>query len=218
MIIITIDGPAASGKTSVSRALAKRHGWSWVSTGAFYRGLAYVALQEGVDLNDEEALANLCNSPVWSVEMADHQTLVIYKEIEVTDEIFKEETGTAASKVSQYPKVREQLLAAQRACADGKAYLVAEGRDCGTVVFPQALLKIYLTAQQQSRANRRAQEQGLSADQIIIEQTKRDKMDASRATAPMTAAPDAHIVDTSSMSLEEVVNHVDQLVRKELEV
>lgn len=218
MTIITIDGPAASGKTSVSRALAQRNGWSWVSTGAFYRGLAYVALQEGVDLANEDALAELCVSSIWAVQMADHQTLVIYKGKEVTDEIFREETGTAASKVSQYPKVRAQLLAAQRACALGQKYLVAEGRDCGTVVFPEASVKIYLTAQQESRANRRAQEQGLSADQIIIEQARRDKMDASRATAPMAAAPDAHIVDTSAMSLEQVVDHIDALVRKELEV
>ncbi len=218
MNIITIDGPAASGKTSVSRALAKRHGWDWVSTGAFYRGLAYVALQEGIDLENEDALAQLCVSDVWSVQMAEHQTLVIYKGIEVTDEIFKEQTGTAASKISQFPKVREQLLGAQRACAKGRSYLVAEGRDCGTVVFPQANLKIYLTAQSQSRANRRAQEQGLSAEEIIKEQAKRDKADATRATAPMAAAEDAHIVDTSAMTLDQVVDFVDGLVRKELEV
>lgn len=218
MIIITIDGPAASGKTSVSRALAQRHGWDWVSTGAFYRGLAYVALREGVDLNSEQALADLCLSDVWSVEMAEHQTLVLYKGEDVTAEIFREETGTAASRVSQYPKVRENLLNAQRACAVGRTHLIAEGRDCGTVVFPQAQLKIFLTAHQQSRATRRAQEQGLNAEQIIKEQAARDKMDSSRATAPMAAAADAVVVDTSQMNLDQVVDYIDQLIGKELEV
>lgn len=202
----------------MSRALANRHGWDWVSTGAFYRGLAYVALQEGVDLTDEDALAALCQSDVWSVKMTEQLTLVIYKGADVTEQIMKEETGSAASKISSYPKVREQLLGAQRACANGSKNLVAEGRDCGTVVFPQAVLKIYLTAHQESRANRRAQEHGVSAEKIIKEQVIRDKQDASRTTAPMAAAEDAHIVDTSSMSLDQVVDFVDQLVRKELEV
>lgn len=216
LTIITIDGPAASGKTSVSRALAQRHGWDWVSTGAFYRGLAHVALQEGVDLNNEEALAQLCKSDVWSVQMAEHQTLVLYKGQDVTNDIFKEETGTAASRVSQYPSVRQNLLEAQRACASGRTHLIAEGRDCGTVVFPQAELKIFLTAHQESRATRRAQEQGRDADQIKKEQAARDKMDSSRATAPMAIPADAVVVDTSQMNLDQVVDHIDRLIGKEI--
>ena len=218
MTIITIDGPAASGKTSVSRELARRHGWEWVSTGAFYRGLAYVALETGVDLEDEKALAELCLSDEWSVRMTEETTLVYLGDLDVTAEIFREETGNAASKISSYPSVRENLLQAQRNCATEGQWMVAEGRDCGTVVFPKARVKIYLTAAQESRAARRAQEQGKSLEETQKLQKIRDHQDSSRAAAPMQAADDALLVDTSQMNLQQVVDHVDSLVRKELEL
>lgn len=218
MTIITIDGPAASGKTSVSRELARRHGWNWVSTGAFYRGLAYVALETGVDLEDEKALAELCLSDIWSVRMTEETTLVYLGDLDVTAEIFREETGNAASKISSYPSVRQNLLQAQRNCAKEGQWMVAEGRDCGTVVFPKARVKIYLTAAQESRAARRAQEQGKSLEETQKLQKIRDHQDSSRAAAPMQAADDALLVDTSQMNLQQVVDHVDGLVRKELEL
>ncbi len=216
--IITIDGPAASGKTSVSRELAKRYGWSWVSTGAFYRGLAYVALQKNLDLRDEAALAELCLSDEWAVRMTEDQTLVYFQGRDVTSEIFKEQTGSAASVISQYPKVRANLLAAQRACAQGQPVLVAEGRDCGTVVFPQAKVKIFLTAHQESRAIRRVKEQGGNVEELKKAQEIRDHQDRSRATAPMQIPVEAFVVDTSSMTLAQVVDYVDSFVRKELEL
>ena len=218
LTIITIDGPAASGKTSVSRELARRHGWDWVSTGAFYRGLAYVALEKGVNLEDEQALADLCLDDSWSVRMTEETTLVYLGDLDVTAEIFREETGNAASKISSYPKVRQNLLEAQRNCATEGQWMVAEGRDCGTVVFPTARVKIYLTARQESRAARRAQEQGKSLEETQKLQKIRDHQDSSRKAAPMQAAEDALIVDTSTMNLQEVVDHVDGLVRKELEL
>lgn len=218
MAIITIDGPAASGKTSVSRELARRRGWQWVSTGAFYRGLAYVALRKGVSLQDENALADLCLSNEWSVEMTLEQTLVMFQGADVTNEIFSEATGSAASKVSQYGKVRENLLQAQRSCAFAGQWLIAEGRDCGTVVFPEAQVKIYLTAHQESRAERRAIEKGQNLEEMKKAQEIRDRQDSSRKAAPMTAAPDAIIVDTSEMDLQQVVQYIDQLIGKELEL
>src|SRR5690242_11246027 len=145
-LIITIDGPAASGKTSVSRELARMLGWSWVSTGAFYRGLAYVAQLAGVALDDENALSELCHSNIWEVRMTPENTLVFFKGKDVSARIYDEDNGAAASKVSQYMKVRKNLLEVQRRCAMNVAGLVAEGRDCGTVVFPDAPVKIYLDA------------------------------------------------------------------------
>ncbi|MBX3023253.1 MAG: (d)CMP kinase [Bdellovibrionales bacterium] len=206
--LITIDGPAASGKSSVSRELARKLGWKWVSTGAFYRGLAYVAMKEGVAPTDTAQLVRLAHSGVWSVRLDEDQTRVFYKKDDVTVEILSEENGTRASKVSQIPEVRQALLENQRDCAVGVTGLVAEGRDCGTVVFPQALLKIYLTASQEERAARRAREHGLNVQETQNSQQKRDQQDSSRAAAPLQIPDDARVVDSGGMGLAEVVEKV----------
>ena len=144
--VITIDGPAASGKSSLSRELARRLGYAWISTGAFYRGLAFVAHAEAVDIHDEKLMASLSLSAIWSVQMSEKMTHVFLKGQDVTEEIFREHIGNLASTISQYPLVRQTLLDAQRRCALNVKGLIAEGRDCGSVVFPQAQVKIYLTA------------------------------------------------------------------------
>lgn len=217
-IIVTIDGPAASGKTSVSRRIAEIHGWQWVSTGAFYRGLAYVANREGISLDDESALAKLCVANIWKVLMAPDRTRVFLHGRDVTDEIYKEEIGNWASMVSRFPTVRANLLEAQRNCAKGIPGLVAEGRDCGTVVFPKADLKIYITAGSDSRAERRAKEQGRNIEEMRLAQVLRDLQDSSRKAAPMQIPPDAHVIDTSGHSLDQVVGILDGILRKELEI
>lgn len=216
--IITLDGPAASGKTSVSRRLAEIHGWSWLSTGAFYRGLAYVAKREGISLDDEAALAKLCLANVWRVEMAHERTKVFLHGRDVTDDIYKEENGSAASLVSRFVQVRANLLEAQRQCAHNVTGLVAEGRDCGTVVFPNASLKFYITAGSDDRAERRAKEEGRNIEEMRLAQVLRDLQDSSRKAAPMQIPPDAHVIDTTGHSLNDVVEIVDALVRKELEL
>lgn len=212
--IITIDGPAASGKSSVSRAVAKALNMDWVSTGAFYRGLALVAHDRDVDLSDEKALADLASSNIWQVKMAEEQTLVFLEGRDVTARIYAEEVGQVASKISHYPMVRQSLLEAQRNCARGGRGLVAEGRDCGTVVFPKAHLKVFLTASSEDRAKRRAMEQGRDLKQIHEAQKVRDQQDTSRQTAPLTIPPGAHVLDTSFMSLDEVVQGVLALAKK----
>jgi CMP/dCMP kinase len=217
-IIITIDGPAASGKTSVSRSLAARHKWSWVSTGAFYRGLAFVANAEGVSLDDENALAKLCLEKFWKVKIDHEQTQVWLHHRDITDNIYREENGAAASSVSRFLKVRENLLQAQRKCAENVKGLVAEGRDCGTVVFPEAKVKFYLTARTTSRAERRAKEQGKSVEEMRSAQVLRDAQDSSREVAPMAVPPNAHVIDTSELNLDGVVDLIDQICRKELEI
>ncbi len=207
--VITIDGPAASGKSSVSREIAKRLSWNWVSTGAFYRGLAYVSMQEGTPSQDEKALAMLAKSDCWSVEMTSEKTAVIYQMKDVTAEINSEKTGSIASVISQYPEVRAALLQAQRDCSLQPPGLIAEGRDCGTVVFPEAILKVYLTARSEDRAKRRAKEQGLELESTVEEQKLRDERDASRASAPMQVPENALVIDTSSLGFEEVVARIE---------
>ena len=211
--IVTIDGPAASGKSSVSREVARRFGWNWVSTGAFYRGLAYIAFVKKADLKDEAGLVRLAKSTEWAVKMTPEQTGVTMGGREVTDDIGREEVGSLASKISSFPNVRAALLDAQRQCATGVDGLIAEGRDCGTVVFPRANVKIFLTARAEDRAARRALEEGREVDHLISEQKKRDAQDANRKAAPLQAPPDAHIIDTTDMSLMEVVEKVEELVR-----
>ncbi len=206
--VITIDGPAASGKSSVSRLLAAKLGWKWVSTGAFYRGLAYVALKEGFTPHDTQELVDLTKSDVWEVRMDDDQTRVFYKNKDITVHILAEENGQRASQVSQIHEVRAALLQNQRDCAKGVKGLVAEGRDCGTVVFPQAVLKIYLTASQEERAARRAKEQGLNVEITQNQQTKRDQQDSSRSAAPLQIPPQARVVDSNGMELSEVVERI----------
>jgi len=215
-IVVTIDGPAASGKTSVSRGLAQKLGWKWVSTGAFYRGLGYMAQQTQVDIKNEDELVALVKSDNWSVQMNDENTNFIFNDQDVTEFIFQEEVGTLASQVSGYPKVREALLEAQRALASEDYNLVAEGRDCGSVVFPTAPLKVYLTARSESRAQRRAEEQGKDLESTIEAQKQRDQQDASRKAAPMQVPEGAHVIDTSELTLDQVVQKVEDLVQKHI--
>lgn len=214
--VITIDGPAASGKTSVSRELARRLGWHWVSTGAFYRGLGYAAHRLNLNLADEQVLSDLSRSSQWRVEMSESQTHVYFGDEDVTSHIGKEEIGNVASRISSFPQVRASLLAGQRDCKARTEGLVAEGRDCGTVVFPDAEVKIYLTARSEDRAERRAKEQGGSAQAIMADQKQRDLQDSTRKTAPLQVPENALVIDTSTMGFEEVVSKVENHVRKSL--
>ncbi|MEQ1722092.1 MAG: (d)CMP kinase [Pseudobdellovibrio sp.] len=214
--VITIDGPAASGKSSVSRGLSKLFSIPWVSTGAFYRGLAYVAIQQNINLEDKEALTELAMSDIWRVVMAMEKTQVWFKDQDVTDFIFKEDVGNVASKISHYPEVRSSLLDHQRQCAFKDRGLVAEGRDCGTVVFPQAEVKVYLTASSEHRAQRRAQELGLDEKELAVQQKQRDEQDSTRKVAPLQIPKDALVVDASQMSLNDVVEKIYQFAKEKI--
>jgi cytidylate kinase len=215
-LVVTIDGPAASGKSSVSRELARRLGWKWVSTGAFYRGLAYAAIQLGVDLDDVTALAELTHNPVWNVSLEPDRTRVYFKNEDVTDAIAHEDVGNFASKVSHYPEVRKALLDAQRNCSKGEDGLVAEGRDCGTVVFPTAEAKVYLTASSAHRAARRATELGLDEGDMAKAQKQRDHQDSTRKVAPMTVPVDAFELDSTELDLNQVVDKVEAFVKTKI--
>lgn len=206
--VVTIDGPAASGKSSVSRGLSKLLSVPWVSTGAFYRGLGYAALHSGINLDDRVALSELAMSNDWRVVMTEEKTQVWFHNKDVTSEIGQEQVGNVASKISSYPEVRSSLLDSQRQCAFVGRGLVAEGRDCGTVVFPQAEVKVYLTASSEHRAQRRAQELGLNQQDMAAQQKQRDQQDSTRKAAPLQVPPGALVVDTTDMTLEEVVKKI----------
>ncbi|MCB0378187.1 MAG: (d)CMP kinase [Bdellovibrionales bacterium] len=207
--LITIDGPSASGKSTVSRLLAEKLGWSWVSTGAFYRGLAFVAKDQKVAVDDETTLTQLVSDPCWKIQLTAVKTMVLYNHKDITAEISGEEVGAFASKISQLPGVRQALLDRQRACfSSGGPGLIAEGRDCGTVVFPEAPLKVYLTADPSRRAQRRSQDDEESVEKTLEMQKKRDQQDSERKQAPLKAAQGAIIIDSSDMSLNQVVDQI----------
>jgi len=214
--VITIDGPAASGKSSVSRELARSLGIPWVSTGAFYRGLAYAAIRQDIALTDREKLSELAMSSLWRVEMTPEKTKVWYGTEDVTEKIGQEAVGNAASMISHYPEIRQSLLDQQRNCAVGVKGLVAEGRDCGTVIFPHAEAKIYITASSEHRASRRAQELGLDQKELVKQQEQRDLQDSTRKVAPLQIPEDALVVDSTDMNFEEVVAKVNSFVATKL--
>ncbi len=212
-MLVAIDGPAGSGKSSVARAVAEELGVVDLNTGAAYRAVALVALREGVDLKDGAALTEISRRVSLDGDGARVDDAPVPEE-----ELRAPEVSAAASTVSTRPEVRAVLLevqreAAQRAREEGGA--VVEGRDIGTVVLPEAELKIYLSAAPEERARRRAHQTGREAELERIQEAmkKRDRQDSERATSPLKPAPDAVILDTTSLSLEGVVARVLELAR-----
>lgn len=212
-ILITIDGPAGSGKSSAARAVADRLGIVNLNTGAAYRAVALLALREGVDVDDGAALAEIAGRVVLGVEG------VRLDGEEVTEpDLRTPEVSAAASKVSVHREVREVLLsvqreAAQRAREDGGA--VVEGRDIGTVVLPDAELKVFLSASSEERARRRAAQSGRESEleRIHKAMSVRDRQDSERQASPLKPAPDAIVLDTTALNLEEVVTRILELAR-----
>ena len=212
-MLVAIDGPAGSGKSSVARAVAGELGFIDLNTGAAYRAVALLALREGVDFEDGASLAGISRRVSLDGEGARIDGTPIPE-----SELRTPEVSAAASTVSARPEVRAVLLdvqreAAQRAREQGGA--VVEGRDIGTVVLPDAELKVYLSAAPEERARRRAHQTGREAelDRIREAMKRRDRQDSERATSPLKPAPDAVVLDTTTLSLEEVVSRVLDLAR-----
>jgi cytidylate kinase len=213
-MIITIDGPAGAGKSSAARALAKRLGFEFLDTGAMYRAVTLAGLLAGIDLRDQDALARLLAS--LRIEMSAGR--VVLNGEDITDLIRTAEVSAASSPVAESPGVRRRLGELQRAIAAGRN-MVCEGRDQGTVVFPDAACKFFLIADPQERARRRQRQmQGLGEEvpweQVLRAQEERDRRDSSRDLAPMVPAPDAILVDSTSLSLEQVIDFMEQEVRR----
>lgn len=206
--VIAIDGPSASGKGTIAAIVAQRLGFHYLDSGAIYRVTAYAALQQQIDLADEPALVDLAGRLDLRFDGAE----VYLDGRAVGDAIRTEEAGRAASTIAVLPRLREALLARQRAFRQAPG-LAADGRDMGTVVFPDARVKVFLTASAEERANRRYKqliEKGLCANfaQILQDLQERDARDAARSAAPLQHAPDAVLIDTTGMTIEAVVQAV----------
>ena len=208
--VITIDGPTASGKGTVAARVAQKLGFHYLDSGALYRLCAYKALKEEIDLADEAHLAKTAQalSPVFEGGK------IFLDEEDVTDKIRAEAVGVAASKVAALPRVREALLDVQKRSRRLPG-LVADGRDMGSVIFPDAPLKVFLTASAQARAQRRfnqLKEKGIVAniDTLTRDLEERDRRDMQRAVSPLAPAKDAKILDSSNLTIEETVGQVLQ--------
>ena len=219
--IITIDGPSGSGKGTVSRAVAAALGFRLLDSGALYRLVALAAHRRGLPLEDGAALGRVAETLQARFGTGpDGEEAVWLDGQEVTRELRTEQTGNGASRVAALPEVRCALLERQRAFAEPPG-LVADGRDMGTVVFPQAALKIFLTASPQERAQRRykqLKEKGVAANlaALSLEIAERDRRDMSRAVAPLVASADAVAVDTTGLAIDTVVARVLAIARERL--
>jgi len=208
--VITIDGPSGSGKGTICQLLARELGWELLDSGALYRLVGLAARHHGVELDNEEALVVLAaHLDVQFVARTDNSVQIILEGEEVTDAIRTEVVGKDASIVAAIPAVRDALLERQRAFAEPPG-LIADGRDMGTVVFPDAALKIYLDASAEERASRRYNQLinkglGASLQAILVDIQARDDRDMNRAVAPLKPAADAVILDTTTMSIKEVL-------------
>jgi cytidylate kinase len=219
--VITLDGPGGAGKGTIARLVAERLGWQILDSGALYRLVALAALRSGIALDDETALADCALNLDIEFRLGDHGLVSTLLEGEVVDsELRTEETGAAASKVAALSPVREALLERQRRFRQLPG-LVADGRDMGTVVFPDAPLKIFLTASLEERALRRhkqLKEQGVSASiqSLLLEIADRDERDANRPVAPLRPAEDAVILDCTELSIDEVLAQVLSLAKQSI--
>ena len=214
-VVVAIDGPSGSGKSSTSRGVAATLGLRYLDTGAMYRAMTWFMLREAVDVNDPQAVAARVNSPlIESGTNPNHPTISV-DGVDVASAIREQAVTNAVSPVSAVPEVRARLLELQRSQIS-EGGIVVEGRDIGSVVWPQAEVKVYLTADASARAVRRALEEGgsdVSATEASL--LARDKIDSGRATAPLVMADGAHHIDTTPYTLDEVIAQVVALVKKE---
>jgi CMP/dCMP kinase len=207
-IVIAIDGPAGAGKSTVGRALADRLGLRYLDTGAMYRAMTFAALQRGVVEGDLEGVADMAPT----VDMSIDDGVVTVDGVDATAAIRGREVTEAVSQISSNPAVREVLVDRQRAWVAEHGGGVVEGRDIGTVVFPDADLKLYITASPRVRAERRVRELGGDVAEVEASIIKRDRVDSSRAHSPLAEAADAVIVDTTGMTIDEVVAHILEML------
>ncbi|KAB0464167.1 MULTISPECIES: (d)CMP kinase [Vibrio] len=218
--VITVDGPSGAGKGTLCMLLADKLGFHLLDSGAIYRVLALAAIHHGVDTESEEALVPLATHlDVQFIAEGDLVKVILEGE-DVSGELRKEETGMAASKVAALPRVREALLRRQRAFSSAPG-LVADGRDMGTVVFPEAEAKIFLDASAEERASRRLkqlQQKGLDVkfDDLLSEIQERDDRDRNRPVAPLRPAEDALVLDSTSMNIEQVVEKALHYIESKL--
>lgn len=220
-MIIAIDGPAASGKSTVARAVARRLGFRYLDTGAMYRAIAAEAVRLGLPLEDAGAMAALAETTQISFTYAEGDPIpgaVLVGGADVTAEIRTPQVDAAVSLVARIPGVRAALVPIQRRFATGSDTVV-EGRDIGTVVFPDAPVKVYLTATPEERARRRFGDREAAGHEaeiaaVAADIAQRDMLDSTRAASPLATAADAHVIDTTGLSVDGVVDQIAALVRE----
>ncbi len=211
MRVIAIDGPAGAGKSTVARALAARLGLEYLDTGAMYRAVTFAAMHRGIDTTDVDQVARLAGE--ISLDVGEHGVLV--DGIDATSEIRSREVTAAVSAVAANSGVRAELVRRQRRWANQRGGGVLEGRDIGSVVFPDAELKLYLTASPRVRAERRSAEAGGDVDEIESAIARRDRYDSSRTDSPLVEAGGAIVVDTTGLSIDQVLGRIELLLERE---
>lgn len=216
MPVLTIDGPSGSGKGTLAQQMAQRLGWHYLDSGAIYRVLAQAALKHQNDLTDENALASIAGQLDVQFVLKDEQLQVVLEGEDVSLLIRSEQAGNAASKVAAFPAVRAALLQRQRDFRQPPG-LVTDGRDMGTVVFPDAAFKVFLTASAEVRAERRykqLKEKGIDSNlsDLVAEISERDERDTQREVAPLRPADDAVILDSTQLGIEAVLEKVSALI------
>jgi CMP/dCMP kinase len=221
-VLIAIDGPAGAGKSTVARRLAQRLGLGYVDSGATYRAAALYVLERGISVDDERAVVEAVAGARIGFATDGTESRVLLNGRDVMAQIRTPEVTLAAARVSRLPAVRQKLIALQRALARGRG-LVMEGRDIGTVVFPDAPLKVFLKAEPAERARRRlAQEReegrGATLEQTAAEIDRRDRLDAERKASPLVAAPDAYAIDSTHLTADQVVARIVELARNKLQI
>ncbi len=214
--VLTIDGPSGAGKGTVSRAIAKKLGWHYLDSGSIYRSLAIAVIDAHISIDDVQGIVNMARQMDLQFECNDELTVKLNSQ-DISPRLPAESTGNAASKIAAIPEVRQALLQKQRDFQQSPG-LVADGRDMGTVVFPEAAYKVFLTASAAERAERRYKqliEKGINASlyEITQEIEERDRRDRERQTAPLAQAADAFYLDSSNIPVDQVIEIVLNLIR-----
>jgi len=216
--VVTLDGPGGSGKGTIAMRVAHKLNWHFLDSGALYRLVAVAAMNRGIGANEENALGRMAEILDVSFGVSDEGMIIMLDGNYITGRLRTEEVSVFASRIAAFPNVRAALVHRQRAFRKSPG-LVADGRDMGTVIFPDAILKIFLTASAEARAERRYKQlkekgESVNLSRLFRDIKMRDERDSTRAISPLRAAEDSHIIDSTEMSIEEVLQEIDLLLKK----